>query len=367
MLVTAAVVLAAPARAEERGERGFTVFFENDSLYPPNNDDQNYTMGLSFRYASTQPVGPAFLRRALVAMDSVILPRYEPDEPVATSIELGSTNFTPEDLAASEPIPDDRPYASLIYLTSRRQSVKGKWLRRSDLDLGVLGLDVGKSVQRAIHQTDFIDSPVPRGWENQISEGGEPTLRYGHAFGRLLHSDRDQSRGESAPSTHIDLQAVSDFMVGYNTSAVAGLSVRLGRLNTPWWSFESHPLANQAMLSSLGAAPQEAGSRGPAEAYLWAGSNVRGVVYNVLLQGQFRHSEVTFSGSEIERLLWENRAGGTVRFRNGLSLTYSVAHRTEEFEGPKARSHFWGGLFLSKTCAGRKDRPADGRLVGQPD
>jgi hypothetical protein len=295
------------------------------------------------RYASAGGAGPEWLRRLLVRIDRKILPRWAADAGGVTAIELGSTNFTPEDLADPDPIFTDRPYASLLYLTTQRQSMSERRFLRSDLDLGMLGLDVGKAVQRYIHEHRLLtDRPVPEGWDHQISEGGEPTLRYGRTIGWLLHSDRDASAQDlvGAPSRHVDLQAVSDFMVGYNTSAVAGLALRVGRLATPWWSFESHPLSNQAVAQGR--------PRHGSEIYFWAGSSVRAVVYNAMLEGQLRKSAVTFSPSEIRHWLWENRAGWTLTLGDRWAVTYSLAFRTPEFDGPESRSQAWGGIFLTR-------------------
>lgn len=139
ILALAALCLPVAAPGAEPAAGAWSVFFENDSLYEPSNEDRDYTMGLGLRYSASD-AGPAVLRRALARLDGALLPRWAPAGRGIHSVEVGSTNFTPEDLANPDPIPGDHPYASLLYLGLRRMSVGADDFRRSDLDLGVLGL-----------------------------------------------------------------------------------------------------------------------------------------------------------------------------------------------------------------------------------
>src|SRR5205814_10223313 len=69
------------------------------------------------------------------------------------SLTLGLTVFTPKDLRSFDPIPEDRPYASLDFLTASRTSAFEQLglAVTSELTVGALGLDQGHQLQAAIH------------------------------------------------------------------------------------------------------------------------------------------------------------------------------------------------------------------------
>src|SRR4029078_3785420 len=94
--------------------------------------------------------------------------------------------FTPQNLAASQPLHDDRPYANLLYAASSEVSLdetRGAALQ-STLSVGVRGLAVAEAVQRAVHSV--VGSTQPRGYSHQISDGGEPAFMYSVARYWLL-------------------------------------------------------------------------------------------------------------------------------------------------------------------------------------
>src|SRR5690606_25705349 len=87
--------------------------------------------------------------------------------------------------------------------------------------LGVLGLDAAKAIQRGIH-TGLDQDRVPEGWDHQISDGGEPTLRFVWARQALLASNFE------ARTTEYELKWRSEVSVGYLTEASVSLSGRWG-------------------------------------------------------------------------------------------------------------------------------------------
>ena len=90
------------------------------------------------------------------------------------SVEFGLFGFTPEDKEASAPLYDDRPYASLLYMSQSRVRIDRDenvaW--HSSLTLGALGLAIVGNGQNAVHKV--IGSEHAEGWDHQVSEGGEP-------------------------------------------------------------------------------------------------------------------------------------------------------------------------------------------------
>ena len=167
-------------------------------------------------------------------------------------MEFGISAFTPDDIRSAEPQYDDRPYASILYLTSRKQTVSSdaRSAMTSELALGVLGLSIADAVQTSIHEQlqDYPgDTPYsPNGWHLQVSDGGEPTFRYSLAWQDLL-----------ADTGYFDLQWIRQANVGYYTNAAVGAAFRVGAIESPWWAFSSAPIS-ESVLALSNARPDEA-------------------------------------------------------------------------------------------------------------
>ena len=89
------------------------------------------------------------------------------------------------------------------------------------------------------------------------------------------------------------------------------------------------------------------GAKGGNEFYLWAGARLNLRLYNALLQGQFRHSEVTVSSDDLERLVAEYWLGVTKEFARKYSASIFVRAHSDEFKGPNARHAAWAGMVFS--------------------
>ena len=84
--------------------------------------------------------------------------------------------FTPSDVLDPRPIQNDRPYASLLFTSNGRVQVSGDrsaWT--SSLSVGLLGLPLSGELHKGVHKVTGSDPP--RGYDHQISAGGEPTAR----------------------------------------------------------------------------------------------------------------------------------------------------------------------------------------------
>lgn len=336
---------------------GFSLFVEQDKLYPPANQDRNYTMGVGIGFGGelgyTDPryFHPWRLAGVVPAARN-LLDRFVLDRWVDGRIGIreyswmfGVTAFTPDDLQDPNPIPDDRPYASLAFLSSRQIRVDAaneQWAVTTDFALGLLGTNIADNVQSWLHE-NIIDGEAPLGWDNQISDGGELTALYGvkiEVLPRRLNSWFDKKGVPLLYTIHAGAQ------VGYYQALYGGLSLRLGRVRSPFWQWSSNPLniGNEALDSD----------EDEYELFVFGALRGRGIRHNSLLEGQFGNDDpVTV---EAAPFLIEGEAGVSWAF-NGLGrrlgLTYvTVAGRTREFEGgAEARSHLWGSLFI--TVSGR--------------
>lgn len=319
----------------ERDKASWALAF-NDDFLMPGSRDQDYTAGLSASYSGANATRFWFsLDRPLGALDHLVhLDHQSPQGIVGHSIETGIDAFTPENIGTSRVVPNDRPYASLIYLSSSRVQVNSArnlaW--HTTLTLGLLGVPLAGDAQNAVHKV--IGSKKARGWGHQISDGGEPTARYEVARQRYL----------ATSSNHLEVKSTQSVSVGYLTEGRWDLSFRYGRINSPWWRFNPD-------LASYGEGSSNAGRSGDApEHYLWGGVGLVARAYNVFLEGQFRHSDRTYAWSQLNHGLLEAWLGYTFAFHNGYRISYVVrGHSSEVRHGAGNRTVMWGGLIVAKT------------------
>lgn len=255
------------------------------------------------------------------------------------AIEFGLTLFTPDDISRKDPIFDDHPYGSLMFLSNTRQRILPSQgtSYESLFTLGVLGAGIGGATQKYIH--DALGQDVPQGWDNQISDGGELTFKY-----TLVRQDRLASKSNSG-NTHYELSSALSGSVGYVTEISADISGRWGRISTPWWSF-TPDYSEYINLGSPVARDRRGSER--KEFYVWAGLTLRYRLYNALLQGQFRDSAVTFDRDELNELLAELSVGVTREFESGLHMSFTIRARTPELDDSDGLPPVWGGLIISR-------------------
>ena len=249
------------------------------------------------------------------------------------SVQYGFIFITPDDITATQPILDDRPFASMFFINNTELIVHASEGRafRSSLSLGLLGLKLAGEIQRGLHY--LTGSDEANGWGNQISAGGEPTAML------TLSVQHDQFRTNNYQiSTHLEGNA------GYSTDLNAGINWRWGRLNTPWWSF--NPSHHEYITSAVTSVRGVAGSK--PEFYVFAGANIKYRFYSSLLQGQFRNSVHTLSRDEIEQTLASATAGITREFGDNLRVSLFVRGVSPEIKGPNARNLWWTSLVINR-------------------
>lgn len=307
------------------------VQIDND-LFAGDNQDRDYTGGMSITISGDRA------REGLLSLDPLLrrldrLVANGDETNVHYARQIGLLAFTPKDTLVSEVQPDDRPYASLLFVSNGRVTVdaddRGAWT--SSLTIGVLGLSLTSDVHGAVHE--LVGSEKPRGYDHQISAGGEPTARYTLARQKLWIAD---------PSGHIDVKTTVQGSVGFLTETSASISLRAGRSNSPWWSFAPE-------LTDYMSAPVPSESyRGGRELYVFAGARVKARAYNAFLQGQFRDSEVRYTSAEVQPLLAEAWIGVVTQILDQTQLSYALHYQTAELrDGPASRDALWGAVQLT--------------------
>lgn len=327
---------------DEKHNTGWALYVDND-VFTTGNVDQDYTGGFALTLSGRRAVTYRFsLQNVLNRLNA--LTRFQrfhqgKERFQKHSIEFGLTLFTPSDIETPHPIPDDHPYASLLFMANVQQTVipEQRISYRSALTVGLLGLELAEQVQKGLHRAFNVQEP--KGWDNQISDGGEPTAKYTLSMQKTLINKRTRKGLGNEVNTALEAN------LGFSTDFNVAISWRWGRILTPWWSFNPE----QSDYISLGAPvinEREGGKRG--EFYLLAGANVRYRLYNAILQGQFRHSEVEFSRSDLKDIIAEMWVGFTKELRSGYRLSFIARARSKEIKGPNAREPVWGGVILTK-------------------
>lgn len=330
-------------RYGEPTDTGWSFNIDNDA-FSTRSGDRDYTGGFSVTLHGRRA------RHATLSLDPALgwlnrrLPLPEPARAPAPAdrehaLQFGIMVFTPDDITAGAPMRHDRPYASLAYLGNTRYALRPdrRVAYQSTLTVGVLGLAAVEWIHKRIHAA--AGAARPMGYANQIADGGEPTIGYAFARHALL-AQRSGGRRD------YDLSLTVEGSVGYLTEVSTTLGIRTGRIGTPWWSAVSR-------FGGYAAQPAAASRRMGAslygrERYFWAGIKVRARAYNAFLQGQFRDSAVTFSPSELNRVVGELAVGYTTEMAN-LQLTYALRYNSAEIKnGYGARNIVWGSVSLSQ-------------------
>jgi hypothetical protein len=319
------------------GVDALRVQIDND-LFAGGEKDRDYTGGMGITISGERARdGWLSLDPLLRRLDDISVGANDPAHVAAENVhyarQIGLMAFTPSNTLVTEVQPDDRPYASLLFLSNGRVRVdaddRGAWT--SSLTIGVLGLSVSERLHSAVHE--LVGSERPRGYDHQISAGGEPTARYTLARQNLWIAD---------PSGLVDVKTTVQGSVGFLTETSASISLRAGRFNSPWWGFAPE-------LTDYMAAPVPSESyRGGRELYVFAGARVKARAYNAFLQGQFRHSDVRYTADEIEPLLAEAWIGVVTQILDQTQLSYSLHYQTAELrDGPASRDSLWGAVQLT--------------------
>jgi len=262
------------------------------------------------------------------------------DGQAAHAFAAGLLVFTPRDLGPGDVVRGDRPYASLFFGSAGRRYVSEDDAVAYDtsLTIGVLGLAAAGDVQRALH--DLTGSARPRGWSHQISEGGEPTVRYSLARQAVLAQfGRGGWRGDS--------KWTGAFSLGTVTEASVALNARWGRIESPWWSFTPE---QDMYVQETQPVPPPLPERASAELFAFAGIRIKARAYNAFLQGQFRHSDLTYGEGDLNPVLDEAWAGVELRSASGWAIQYLARWQSAELRsGIGSRSFLWGSIEIAKS------------------
>ena len=85
---------------------------------------------------------------------------------------------------------------------------------------------------------------------------------------------------------------------------------------------------------------------------MFAFAGIRGKLraYDAFLQGQFRHSDLTYGEGQLNQVLGEAWAGVELRTASGWAVQYLARWESPELRsGIGSRSFLWGSIEIAKS------------------
>ena len=340
--------------------RGGTARLENDLF---TGTDQNYTNGVALTLVSHDMSGqlrpeclpaPIRLHARLIELVNPGFWNDADDVPGTQNVvvRFGQTIYTPEDYSRTDLIPDDRPYAGLLYTGlawNRRRHQPGsnrEVLDTREITLGVIGpWSLAEQSQNLIH--DALGEDRFLGWDHQLKN--EPAFQL--ALDRKFRAFRGS--GAIVPGFSTDSIRMLGLRIGnIETSATAGIEGRIG-WNLPN-DFGSYPLRPGAenrppSAASLHGEPGTslpAASRPRPGVHLFAIMEAKAVAYDFSLDGNlFR------SGPSVTRRPWVAQAAVGISAHaivagHGVRLAVMHVYRTREFE-EQDENQAYGSIAVS--------------------
>ena len=365
---------------------GISLYAEEDSFNSKFNEDRNYTGGgaitLTGCFTNTNWfIAPIFRKGIdrLIFIDKAFC-RILKSKPYITSnsFAFGLTVFTPENIGTPCIIYGDRPYASMEFMASKQIRVwkkkdgyTDKLAVHTELNIGAIGWEVGDSLQTWIHRkkirkhpNDTTNRPLPLGWINQLSRGGEATAMYKIIIQNRIrtiywHNKQNQ---DNCFYKLAELSSAEEINIGYYTNASVGLTLKLGFFNSSFWQagtnygsaingvvYKRKKKHNDDAAGNTGFSKDELrmDTYRNFEFYFIASARRKVVGYNVLLQGQFRDSNYEMPANQISRTIDEFELAAVLRLWRFNFIYEPIAGRTSEINTSFKRTHIWGAFHVS--------------------
>lgn len=340
--------------------RGATARLENDLFA---DTDQNYTSGVAFTAVSHDIFGKLNLAclPAAVRLHAALISYLDPgfwadaDNPAHAQnvvVKFGQSMFTPRDSTRTDLIPDDRPYAGLLYVGmswNRRKHESHnntEVLDTREITLGVIGpLALAQPAQDLIH--DVIGAERFQGWDNQLRN--EPAVQM--ALDRKFKTY--QGAGAIQPGFSADYIRSLGLQLGnIETSGTVGIEGRIG-WNIPN-DFGTYPIRPGAENRPPSAASIHGGDgkgttqsgRPRAGVHLFGTLETKLVLHDFSLDGNLFESS-----HSVTRSPWVAQAAIGLSAQSpiaghGVKLAVMRVWRTREFE-EQGSSHAYGSVTLS--------------------
>jgi hypothetical protein len=239
-------------------------------------------------------------------------------------IAVSQEMYTPTDIQDSLIIPNDRPYAGVLYFRSIKVSnnEKEKTKLTSQLDLGVLGPSSGAGyTQKSIHEINGLIPP--NGWAFQLQN--MPYINYNVMF----------DKGMSKSSEFLDVIYSAGARIGTVYDDIQlGLKLRSGLLSNYFSGVTAQDMTLTSHKDIL--------------AYFYGSTNVKAVLYNALLTGGMFISDNphALNYSEISHFVGSCNAGIFIGYR-GIGARFEFTGQSPEFKGGQYHGWFTTAAVIS--------------------
>ncbi|USD31469.1 MULTISPECIES: lipid A deacylase LpxR family protein [Vibrio] len=320
------ILLASSAVASERSTVSFSI--DNDGVFGV---DQDYTNGLFLTYTS-DAVTPNWLTNpmSLSFWGGTSLDKYE--------FTLGHKMYTPSDIEATTPMPNERPYAGYLHAEFNYISLHPQQAQRFNLTLGTTGeSSLADQAQDIVH--GITGSDEPRGWAYQVDDEFVGSLGY------LSHFNLWRDRAMA--NTDWEISNVSEVNAGnFRSDVSTGFMFRWGT----------------DLAGSMGAAnidnenPFRAGMLGASKGgwFVFGGIEARYRFNDITIEGD-RSGVVDYANSNGENpsiydvTLEEKQASAVAGFawyNEHFGAAVTATAKTPDYKEAKDSMYGTGGLAL---------------------
>lgn len=287
----------------------FAVDFRNDLWTNPQTD----------RYL-TNVVGVKIKHDDLYDFVSFFLPEHDADHFIT---RIQQDMYTPEDIEAFAPDPNDRPYAGHVFVEITKVRLEGDFHHYTTIQVGIIGpAALAAETQQLVH--DWTGSTEANGWafqlENELGINvrkllGKKSLLYERGDIRLTNITYGSL---SLGNVNISARAGSKFTFGFNPPENGSL---YGLVNAPKYN--------------------------PWSAYLEANIYADVVARDIFIDG---NSSWFGNSTELERKDFVQRLDKAlvIRYKN-FYLRFSQSFISEQFRTQNGRHQFGQVLFQYQT------------------
>jgi hypothetical protein len=231
-------------------------------------------------------------------------------------IALEHNGYTPTSIGSDTILKNDRPFAACILLKAFQISIDPVKSKRTSsvLSAGIIGqAALGAEMQTGIHR--LLNNVRPHGWPNQIHN--DAILNYQIDYEKQVYN--------YGKISSIDLDAVAKAGT-LNDKAGMGSTIIAGYFDDP---FKNRPASKKHF-----------------RIYAYEHFLINLVGYDATMQGGLfdKNSPYTIPASNIDRVVFENRFGFVVVYRN-IYLEYFQSYLSQEFK--TGTYHVWGGIQIA--------------------
>ena len=317
--------------------KGFQVLVttENDFL-AISNKDENYTGSIKIEAQFPELIKWLPFFKYKNPEESLTIQRFG----------IGGLAYTPQNLAATQPVIDDRPYASLMFINIGNTSynlVNGAVLQ-SEFVIGAIGTSLPGNAQAYIHEHNWFGSTrdVPMGWDNQIGYHGSFILNYNARIEYPVFAGLNAE--QKCNWMQLRLRGGAE-LGNYTDNIKGGLKINILNLNAGIMQDYSPGVPGTFLKKAKGPSPA-------IRMNVFVTPEIRVVAYNATLEGLLfsDHSVYKIPHSDVNRLVFDISAGANVLIKDRFFVRYAMYGRSQEYSGGK-NFHYWGGISLGYSPA----------------